>query len=57
MKKIKIYKNGAYLGEFIYDENSGDTLKRFCIRVSNTNVNANYRLNVEGDFVRTFKNN
>lgn len=56
MKTLTIEKNGLSLGTFSYDETSGETLKRFCIRVSNTNVNASYELKVSGDMVRTFTN-
>ena len=56
MKAIKLEKNGKFVGEFTFNENAGETLKRFCIRVANVNINANYELKVSGDITRTFKN-
>jgi hypothetical protein len=56
MKKISIYKNGLYVGEFMFDETGNESLKQFVIKVANVNINANYRLEVKGDIVRTYKN-
>lgn len=56
MKTIEISKNGGYVGKFSFDETAGETLKKFCIRVTNTNVNTNYEIKVTGDLTRTFKN-
>jgi hypothetical protein len=56
MKTINITKNGLTVGTFSFDENAGETLKRFAIRVSNTNVNANYEIKVTGDVTRTYTN-
>lgn len=56
METINITKNGLTVGTFSFDENAGETLKRFAIRVSNTNVNSKYEIKVTGDVTRTFSN-
>lgn len=56
MKTLNITKNGLTVGTFSFDENAGETLKRFAIRVSNTNVNSKYEIKVTGDVTRTFSN-
>jgi len=56
MKAIKLEKNGKFVGEFAFNETLNETLKQFCIRVSNVNVNAKYEIKVSGDIARTFKN-
>ena len=56
MKAIEITKNGLFLGKFSFDENSGETLKQFCLRVANVNSRTRYELKVSGDIVRTYHN-
>jgi hypothetical protein len=56
MKNLILHKNGLFICNFIFNENSGKTLKRTCIELANVNVNSNYELKVTGELTRTFSN-